>query len=56
MEKVKKLTSDIFSPLDNISVASSTKDAPLKLGIQTGRGENADKSRRRNHLAESLLL
>lgn len=45
-----------FSPLDNISVASSTKDAPPKLGIQTGMGENVGKSRRCNHQAESLLL
>lgn len=44
--KGKKITSDAFSLLDNISVASSTKDAPLKSGIQTGRGENVGKGRR----------
>lgn len=50
--KSKKIPSDRFSPLENISVASSTKDAPLKSGTQTGRGENIGKSRRRNHRAK----
>lgn len=49
---MKKFTSDAYYPLDNIRVASSTKDASLKLGIQARREENVGKERRHSHQAK----
>lgn len=54
LEKVKQDLNDRFSPLGNIDVATSVKDAPLKSGTQTGGKGKVDRNRRCNHQEKKI--